>query len=116
MTLVVQPDALAKKSISPLVKVLIALGILLGATGAADEAGYTPDMAALKDLGLGGAIALMIYLELRVMPVAQRIAARDRWEQENAKVPIVVPPPATDTSDSRPRAAATVALVRDSPP
>lgn len=75
-----QPDA-KKSSPSPLVKVLIAIAVALGATGGADAAGYTPDFGALKDLGLGGAVMLILYFELRAMPVALRIAARDDREQ-----------------------------------
>jgi hypothetical protein len=57
----------------------LVLGVLVAAAtgGAADAAGYTPDPAALKDLGIGGALMLILYIEYRAMPVLLRIAKMD---------------------------------------
>lgn len=65
---------------SRLAKICLALLALLAGAGGADAAGYTPDLESVKQLGLGGSIALIVYLELRVMPLFMRIAARDQRE------------------------------------
>lgn len=84
---------LAQKS--RLAKISLALLALLAGAGGADAAGYTPDLESVKQLGLGGSIALIVYLELRVMPLFMRIAARDQREaaQGQAAQPAAEPEP-----------------------
>ncbi len=64
----------------------VIIAVLAGATGA-DAAGLALDTDTLKQLGGGGTIMLILYLEVRCMPVLLRIVARDKREAELEEKP-----------------------------
>lgn len=60
-----------------LIKIVIGLIVAAVSGGAADAAGYMPDLAAIENLGVLGSVLLIAYFEYRAMPVLLRIAKLD---------------------------------------
>jgi hypothetical protein len=58
-------------------KTLIAVVIaVLASMGGADAAGYMPDIQALSQLGIGGAVMLIVYAEMRIRPLLVTLAGQ----------------------------------------
>jgi hypothetical protein len=58
--------------------ITIAIGVVIAALGgaSADAAGLTPDPALIRDLGIGGAVLLIVYLEYRIRPLGVAIVQK----------------------------------------